>query len=418
MKYRIKKIIRWVLVGIYRSLTEIFNNIIFVFTSIFPKLSASNVWKWSLVTIKSIDFFQEYELQKLKSFQIEYISSSPKYFDDYKDEKQYYKLSESYAYIALNATVRSNSSLIIIDDEFAIYKPIHISNNNYKLTDGSILGYKNQKCIISSNKKKIHIKEGINFVINYSFNYYHVLFELIPKFYYLKQMNINDEIPIIADSKIKDIPNFDFLLKLFSGQREIIYINKSEQITVDKLYIIPEATIIPPNFIDITLIKRNDFLFDLEAIEWIREKLLEKTTANLYSKRIFLSRQNATYRRKCNEGEVFELLRKYDFEKVYPEKMTISEQVSVFNSAEFIVGVSGAAFSNLLFCSKGCNVICLTNYKLNISIFSSIANNLDIDLTYLYDHTKQLNYRCDLHDSFKVDLNSLEELLQSKLIQL
>ncbi|NHB69842.1 glycosyltransferase family 61 protein [Perlabentimonas gracilis] len=415
MKLKIKKILRWAFLDIYKTITEILYGGIFYITLTFPKIGTLSIWKWTLVTIKPIAFFDAHKLLKVKPFKIEYTSSSPKYFDEDTTDKQYKKYYEDNVYIAYNATVNNNSSLILFDDDLALYKPSNISeNSNYKLTDGSVLFYKNKQCLIRSNKEVRHIDHGINLVINYSLNYYHIIFELIPKFYYLKQLDINNDIPIIADSSLQEIPNFNFLLKFFSGKRKILYTNKFEQIKVDNLYILPEATIIPPNFRDITLIKGSDFLFDFKAIKWIREKLLENKPNNSHPKRIFLSRQNATYRRECNEDEVFGILRNYDFEKVYPEKMTISEQVSVFNSAEFIVGVSGAAFSNLLFCSKGCNVICLTNYNLDISIFSTIAKWLDINFSYFYDRSKSLTSKSDLHDSFKVELHRLREYIETK----
>ena len=58
-----------------------------------------------------------------------------------------------------------------------------------------------------------------------------------------------------------------------------------------------------------------------------------------------------------NIEQVQAFLSKYDFETVYLEGMSIVEQILLFQTAEFVVGVHGAGLTNLVFCEPGTKVI-------------------------------------------------------------
>jgi hypothetical protein len=58
-----------------------------------------------------------------------------------------------------------------------------------------------------------------------------------------------------------------------------------------------------------------------------------------------------------NLGEVQAFLSSRGFETVYLEGMSIADQISLFQHAEFVIGAHGAGLSNLLFCEPGTKVI-------------------------------------------------------------
>lgn len=105
----------------------------------------------------------------------------------------------------------------------------------------------------------------------------------------------------------------------------------------------------------------------------MRDKLLLFKSNLATPKRIFLTRKS-TKKRHYNESEVWGVLKEYGFEVVAPETYTFCEQMALFNNADYIVGGSGAAFTNLLFCHSGCKVICFRSIRNYSPIFSTIAN--------------------------------------------
>ncbi|NOU01134.1 MAG: glycosyltransferase family 61 protein [Gallionella sp.] len=128
-------------------------------------------------------------------------------------------------------------------------------------------------------------------------------------------------------------------------------------------------------------------------------------------KKIYLSRQKASStRRQYNENEVINIFKKYGFEIVSPEKLSIVEQISLFDNADFIAGVTGAAFTNILFCKTGCKVLCIQSAKNDLSVFSTIAKCLKLEMQYfsVYDESRKNK---DIHEDFIVDLVKIESVL-------
>ena len=74
--------------------------------------------------------------------------------------------------------------------------------------------------------------------------------------------------------------------------------------------------------------------------------------ANLY-----VSRSRLAYRRLTNEDQVVAALAAEGFITVYPEEMTLDQQIDLFGHAACIVGVMGAAMTNVVFCPTGASVI-------------------------------------------------------------
>ena len=105
------------------------------------------------------------------------------------------------------------------------------------------------------------------------------------------------------------------------------------------------------------------------------------------------------------------MLQPYGFEVVYAEHLSFAEQMSIFQDAEVVIGVTGAALSNIVFCSPGTLVICLISAKLQLGIFSNIANYLNLDLVYLAG-TGDVTFK-NIHKDFNVDLNALDSILTS-----
>lgn len=123
-----------------------------------------------------------------------------------------------------------------------------------------------------------------------------------------------------------------------------------------------------------------------DADEWLRSRILEtySITPASTGRRLYLSRRAQTRRRVRNEPEVEQLLRRYGFETVLPEKLTLGEQVALFASCEAVVSTHGSAFTNILFSPVGLKVLDMIEPGMTdlAFVFWSLAESLGHEYWY------------------------------------
>lgn len=87
------------------------------------------------------------------------------------------------------------------------------------------------------------------------------------------------------------------------------------------------------------------------------------------AEKVYLSRSalRDKDRKSADEGRLEETLRADGFEIMYPEKLSMSQQISIFNSSKWIVGTLGSAFHTSLFSLKNYhgNIVMLSWNKIN-----------------------------------------------------
>jgi hypothetical protein len=98
-------------------------------------------------------------------------------------------------------------------------------------------------------------------------------------------------------------------------------------------------------------------------------------------RRIFVSRRGT--RQIVNLAEVEAKLVEMGFETVYPEDLSFSSQVSTFFAAELVVGVMGAAMTNLLFCQPSSRIIILTPSAWHEPFYRTLGNALSQNIISL-----------------------------------
>ena len=260
--------------------------------------------------------------------------------------------------------------------------------------------------------KTMTVKEGIWMGGNYSWNYYHLLYEFIIKFRRLDSLNIPTTVPVLVDQVCLDVPQFKELLGIANNKGyPLIGIDRQYRVKVGELTYINCPNFIPPdNAGDDS--QSSDVQLNINALLDLRTYLLSYSSKKEFPKRIFISRKNASGRRKFNEGEIIQMLSEFGFEVVFPETLSVADQISLFSQAELIIGGSGAAFSNLLFCNNQTKAIILYRFHIPFSGFSTPAF---VAGAYLFsiteeDTNKNMN-RGGIHDTYEIDLSYLKKRL-------
>jgi len=241
------------------------------------------------------------------------------------------------------------------------------------------------------------------------------MYEYAIKFIILNNMNISKNIPIYIDKICFEIPQYKELIDLVNNKKyNLCPAKKDYSYNCNELIYINCPNHIPVNFKDDNKIKAEDFQFDISLLIKLRKYLLSYKKDSNFPEKIFLSRKNANKIRNYNEDEVKDVFINMGFAVVYPETLSVKEQITMFNNAKYIVGGSGAAFTNILFCNKNCKCIVFAKSSIPLSIFSTIAYVAGADLRYITEEAtigkRKIN---SIHEPFEIDINYLKKYLFS-----
>lgn len=309
-----------------------------------------------------------------------------------------------------NVRIHGNSDFIIdVRNNYAINDFSYNMDPRYENIDGILISQKENLALlrydgILCNKK---LKSGIILSGKFCHNYYHQMYEIMIKLLVIEDAFIPDEIPLVVDQVTFSVKSFRQLFdSLNITGRKIEIIEAKEIIEFENLYYISAVNIIPPNRVHLSDDISYDIIFDISLLRLLRERLLAVKSNNHFPKKIFISRKSSS-NRKYNEDEVVLLVKKYGYTVVAPEEYNLFDQISLFNEAESIVGASGAAFSNILFCKKNCQIICFQPRRLNISAFTTIAYSLGVNMRYCLGYPDGVA----INTSYQVDLEMLDKML-------
>ena len=237
-----------------------------------------------------------------------------------------------------------------------------------------------------------------------SFNYYHWMFDVLPRLNLLRQSPVEFDRFVINRGKyyMEEYCKYqnESLDLLGIPKEKLIECNNQTHIQAKQLIVSSMAgyTAYVPKHVCQFL--RNEFL---------QKDNIQKLTE---SERIFISREDATHRKLLNEEEVVHVLKKYGFKIVKLSALSFVEKIQLFNSAEVIVSPHGAGLSNIVFCNPGTKVLELFTPTYLLPCFHIISNHVNLDYYYLVgevvppDHTRQVH-----SDPIVIDIDKLKRVL-------
>ncbi|MDJ1504102.1 glycosyltransferase family 61 protein [Xanthocytophaga agilis] len=222
-------------------------------------------------------------------------------------------------------------------------------------------------------------------------NYYHWTTEALPRLF-----SIREKAPNLTLLIHEKTPRFiDEYLRFFSF-REIVRIKDDEIVWAKKLWL--------PMHTARGLAHRLAVVKQLG--HWIRSQAgiqPQKTT-----KKIFISREKAKYRRAINEAEVFEFFEQLSYEKTYLEDLTLKDQIQLFTNASKIAGIHGAGFSNLLYSSQATLLTDIIHQEHQQDAFYNLADAMNVDYLRIECKGTGKESYCGTDDII-VDIKQLEK---------
>lgn len=322
-----------------------------------------------------------------------------------------------YGAVFMGCEVIGGSSLILLPDGRVLHDlAAHDPGRRYRYTDEASRYQDAERFLVTAPEVGHPIPRGLYLGGNFSWNLYHLLIELFIKLPIAESLKLPTDVPLLVDAVVTTVPQFARLLALLNtGGRRVIPLAKGVRYRVGELTVLSCPSFIPPNLVQDSDLQPSDTRFDLAALGDLRSALLAAHTPSERSvpfpRRCYLSRRKASVRRRFNEADVLAVLQPYGFEEVFPEDLSIDDQIALFQRAEQIVGGSGAAFTNLLFCSPGCQVLVLSKAQVPAAMFSTLAAHVGAELRYVTANSGDKSLLQDLHEAFTIDPARVEAAL-------
>lgn len=193
-------------------------------------------------------------------------------------------------------------------------------------------------------------------------NYFHFLFDALPRLYTLRAST----------------PNLPLLLPAFYAQRA--FVSEALEALAQPVEYLPRDGLYyrtgPMRYANTA----GEEYYQDYAIEVLREfarcLLAEGSEQGGSPNRLYLSRQAASTRRVANESEVVEILARYGYQPLQLEYMSLAQQVAAFQRASSVIAPHGAGMANLVFAPSGCRVLEIRAHGASNSIFQTLCHHL------------------------------------------
>lgn len=289
----------------------------------------------------------------------------------------------------------NNASLT--SSEYVISEKKIFMSRNYDVVQKvgwptNLLLIKNDQFSSMALTESTTLKIGVT--CTFSVNWYHFIVETLP-------------LLVLFAKEIKGFPFFYFekppsqIIELIELVTEVesIQIQSCSYVRIEKLLYIQDLR-------SRTRYNKNEKIKDIEAV---RTYLVQKYKVLSKSKirKLYLARENHLFRRNSNEMAVQDVLMRFGYEIIYPNRLSLSEQLNKLQNADYLISQTGAALTNMFFLPPQSSVIELR--------FGDYGKNFWLD----YAKAAQLNYHfIDMKVNFftgkgKVSLRDLNDLLSN-----
>lgn len=308
-----------------------------------------------------------------------------------------------------NVLVPGDSSFFLTKNKDRIfYEKVHDDDRPiYKYDHKNIIFHSDKLAKIKNFPVKKHNYEAIYFGGTFSSNYYHFIIDILPKVSYLQHIHNHKKLTIILDISAKNNPNFNALVQFFFKDYKIEYIDNNFYHEFEKIWYITSQNSTIPNIIDGSFYESRFTKLDPESISFLQNIVATNYNETLVNvmpiSKVFMARKSEL--RKYNEIELLDISKKHGFSPVYFEDLNIHEQIFIMKNADYIIGPSGAAWTNLLFSKpKAKGLSWLGTVWGDFSVFSTIAAVVDFDLYYIRNKSETTFF----HEDYIIDTNIFE----------
>ena len=152
----------------------------------------------------------------------------------------------------------------------------------------------------------------------------------------------------------------------------------------------------------------------IDILKFFIDKILVDKVAPHFKSKIYIRREDASYRKILNEADLIEKLRKQGFEIINPNHYDVLDQMKIFSNAKVIISPHGSNLSNIIFCNKGTKIIEISpsfnnSYEKNISSrYKNLSEIMSLEFTKIITESVDVNNHSDLAKKY-INKNILNE---------
>jgi hypothetical protein len=230
-------------------------------------------------------------------------------------------------------------------------------------------------------------------------NYFHFMFELLPRCEMVRRSGI----PLETVDYFVVNP---FQFQVFWDALARLGITRDRVKICSATSVFESTRVVAPSTLRATGHKRR------WVCEWLKQTFAPTSTPCDGTVRLYVGRDDANRRHLQNQGELLEqVLLPLGFEHVNWDGRSIREQAALFANADIVVGLNGAALTNLVFCKPGTRVLVLHHPGKLSRYFYELCHTLDLDYYYLVGETTTTTTG-DYASDYVVNPAALAELLR------
>jgi len=307
----------------------------------------------------------------------------PEYFE--KSEEKIYIFHSPDIYVAnvYNVEIIAGSAVVLAEGRLLNDAVSYDKENRIDIRYGAIKKVFRKGALIEIDKDIEEIQGGIDLIGAASFNYYHLVVEILSRLTFIDEFEKYREYPILVDEIVLQIPQFSAALECINKyNHKVISLKKNKRYKVCDMLLPSSNVWLPINLYDREKTKVEDFMIAETVLRNIRNAL------NLYTERkpwrkVFVSRKNTTAVRLKNEERIREIFAQEGFEIVHTEEMTFAQQIECFGQAKCVVAATGAALTNIIFCQPGTIIGCIIPSYGRFYTYSTIAHLIGLRPLFL-----------------------------------
>jgi len=272
------------------------------------------------------------------------ISEIDKYKNETKSDQKYFLYSSDNCRIYTDL----NENVALIKDG------IILNGHSFQQVNGKLESVQRNSVLKNGTpyfKKKINANIFNLLQGSSGENYFHFMFDILPKLWLVKsKIKFEDIDYFLLNKKI------DWQIKIL----EMIGISSNKILSAKQYRHIEAARIISvthPWYLE-GYIQEQVSNIPVWIVYELRTHFLNKNISKKNLK-IFIDRSDSKFKhcKIMNSNELISFLKKRNFQIVKPENLSLNEQIDIFNNAKIIAGGHGAALTNIIFCEKKTNII-------------------------------------------------------------